>query len=125
MKLNQVVNYALGLVGLGVVVYVAGRAWKASKTSTLGDKAVGAVEGLADEVKGAGSTGYDINAPIDLGRDQSGGGDVSQGRRLNEYPTGGVPQEESNFAGGSRGVIVTDSRGGWSDASPFMGTPVM
>jgi hypothetical protein len=122
MKLNQVVNYALGLVGLGVVVYVAGRAWKASKTSTLGDKAVGAVEGLADEVKGAGSTG---NAPIDLGRDQSGGGDVSQGRRLNEYPTGGVAQEESNFAGGSRGVIVTDSRGGWSDASPFMGTPVM
>jgi hypothetical protein len=57
MKLNQVVNYALGLVGLGVVVYVAGRAWKASKTSTLGDKAVGAVEGLADEVKGAVSTG--------------------------------------------------------------------
>ena len=111
MKLNQVVNYALGLVGLGVVVYVAGRAWKASKTSTLGDKAVRAVEGL--------------DAHIDLGRDQSGGGDVSQGRSLNEYPTGGVAQEESNFAGGSRGVIVTDSRGGWSDASPFMGTPVM
>lgn len=101
MKLNQVVNYALGLVGLGVVVYVAGRAWKASKTSTLGDKAVGAVEGLADEVKGAVSTGN-----VTMGENQTA-------------------QEESNFAGGSRGVIVTDSRGGWSDASPFMGTPVM
>ena len=112
MKLNQVVNYALGLVGLGVVVYVAGRAWKASKTSTLCDKAVGAVEGLADEVKGAVSTG---NAPTDLG------GDVSR----SPYGPTEVAQEESNFAGGSRGVIVTDSRGGWSDASPFMGTPVM
>jgi hypothetical protein len=113
MKLNQVVNYALGLVGLGVVIYVAGRAWKASKSSTLGDKVVGAVEGVVQSAEGAVTTG---NAPLDLG------GDVS---RIPYGPTGGVAQEESNFAGGSRGVIVTDSRGGWSDASPFMGTPVM
>jgi len=108
MKLNQAVNYALGLVGLGVVVYVAGRAWKASKTSTLGDKAVGAVEGLADEVKGAVSTG-----------------NVTTGETGGAASADVTAQEESNFAGGSRGVIVTDSRGGWSDASPFMGTPVM
>lgn len=112
MKANQVVNYALGLLGLGVVVYVAGRAWKASKSSTLGDKVVGAVEGVVESAEGAVTSG---NAPTDLG------GDVSR------QPIGPseVAQEESNFAGGSRGVIVTDSRGGWSGASPYMGTPVM
>jgi hypothetical protein len=108
MKANQVVNYALGLLGLGVVVYVAGRAWKASKSSTLGDKVVGAVEGVVESAEGAVTTG-----------------NVTTGETGGAASADVVAQEESNFAGASRGVIVTDSRGGWSDASPFMGTPVM
>jgi len=102
MKFNQVFNYALGLVGLGVVVYVAGRAWKASKTSTLGDQVTGAAESVAQEVKGAVSTGKVI-------------GDVS--RLPNDADvvlTGAPAEEESNFAGSRRDVLLTDSRGGWA-----------
>ena len=111
MKVNELVGYALSLAALGVAVYVAGRAWKASKSSKLGDKVVGGVESVEAVVTG----GATEDPAIDLG------GPVSR------QPIGpeGVAQEDSNFAGGSRGVLVTDSRGGWSGASPYMGTPVM
>jgi len=112
MKVNELVGYALSLAALGVAVYVAGRAWKASKSSKLGDKVVGGVESVESVVTGGPIADP---APMDLG------GPVSR------QPIGPemVAQEDSNFAGDSRGVLVTDSRGGWSGASPYMGTPVM
>jgi hypothetical protein len=84
MKLNQVVNYALGLAGLGILVYVAGRAWKASKTSTLGDKVVGAVEGVTDQVRGAVSTD-----------------NVTMGETGGATSADVTAQEDSNFVGGN------------------------
>jgi len=108
MKVNELVGYALSLAALGVAVYVAGRAWKASASSKLGDKVVGAVESGVQEVERAVSTG-----------------NVTTGETGGAASADVVAQEESNFAGGSRGVLVTDSRGGWSGASPYMGTPVM
>ena len=76
MKVNQVVGYALSLAGLGVAVYVAGRAWKASKSSTIGDKVVDAVEGAVST------------------------GDVTTGETGGAAAPDVTAQEASNFAGG-------------------------
>lgn len=83
MKVNQVLGYALSLAGLGVAVYVAGRAWKASKNSTLGDKVVGAVEGAVDAANvTTGETGGAASEDV-------------------------VAQESSNFAGGNYSYMGT------------------
>jgi len=83
MKVNQVVGYALSLVGLGVAVYVAGRAWKASRTSTLGDKVVGAVEGAVSTAN------------------------VTTGETSGASSADVTAQEESNFAGKSYSFMGT------------------
>lgn len=82
MKVNQLVGYALSLAGLGVAVYVAGRAWKASKSSQLGDKVVGAVESGVQAAEGAVSTG-----------------NVTTGETGGAATADVVAQENSNFAG--------------------------
>ena len=97
MKVNEVVGYALSLAGLGVAVYVAGRAWKASKSSTIGDK-------LVDAVEGAVSTG-----------------DVTTGETGGAASADVTAQENSNFAGGGYANMATmhSNFGGFSDMSPM------
>jgi hypothetical protein len=96
MKHNQVVGYALSLAGLGVAVYVAGRAWKASKSSTIGDKVVGAVEGAVST------------------------GNVTTGETGGAASADVTAQENSNFAGGYSNMATMHSNfGGFSDMSPM------
>jgi hypothetical protein len=96
MKVNQVVGYALSLAGLGVAVYVAGRAWKASRSSTIGDKVVDAVEGAVST--GSVTTG------------ETGGADSADV----------TAQENSNFSGSYANMASMNSNfGGFSDMSPM------
>tara|TARA_R110000803_G_scaffold16317_1_gene44783 strand:+ start:46233 stop:46514 length:282 start_codon:yes stop_codon:yes gene_type:complete len=90
MKHNQVLGYALSLAGLGVAVYVAGRAWKASKSSTIGDKVVEAVEGAV-------STG-------DVTTGETGGADAPDV----------IAQEASNFTGGGYANMTMSTDSGFN-----------
>jgi len=95
MKVNEVIGYALSLAGLGVAVYVAGRAWNASKSSTIGDKVVDAVEGAVSTGNvTTGETGGEANADV-------------------------TAQENSNFSGGYANMATMNSNfGDFSDMSP-------
>lgn len=94
MKVNEVIGYALSLAGLGVAVYVAGRAWNASRSSTIGDKVVDAVEGAVGRVT-TGETGGADSADV-------------------------TAQENSNFSGSYANMATMNSNfGGFSDMSPM------